>query len=80
MILTASRNCQAVYFGESKRSLKSCSNEHVRSVKNISIEKNEITKQSWKEGHNFDWNQREVIITYTRPNLASKFTLITQRN
>ena len=55
-----------MYFGESKRSLKSRSNEHVRSVKNTGIEKNEITKQSWKEGHNFDWNRREVIVKEIR--------------
>ena len=38
-------NCQVVYFGESKRSLKSRSDEHQRSVKNCDCDKNEIAKQ-----------------------------------
>ena len=33
-----SSNCEAVYFGESKRSLMSCSNEHKRSVWNCAYE------------------------------------------
>ena len=36
-------NCQAVYFGESKRSLKSRSDEHKRSVRNCDCD-NEIAK------------------------------------
>ena len=37
-------NCEAVYFGESKRSLKSRSVEHKRSVRNCNCDKNEIDK------------------------------------
>ena len=37
-------NCQLVYFGESKRSLKSRSDEHKRSVRNCNCDKNEIAK------------------------------------
>ena len=36
--------CEAVYFGESKRSLKSRSDEHKRSVRNYDCDKNEIAK------------------------------------
>ena len=39
-------NFQAVYFGEYKRSLKSCLDKHKKSVKNCDCEKNEITKHS----------------------------------
>ena len=35
-------NCQAVYFGESKRSLKSRLDEHIRSVRNYDCDRNEI--------------------------------------
>ena len=35
-------NCQAVYFGESKRSLKSRSDEDKRSVRNGYCDKNKI--------------------------------------
>ena len=37
-------NREAVYFGESKRSLKSRSDEHKRSVRNYDCDKNEIAK------------------------------------
>ena len=35
-------NCEAVYLGESKRSLKLHSDEHKRSVRNCDCDKNEI--------------------------------------
>ena len=54
-------NCQAVYFGESKRSLKSRSDEHKRSVRNCDCDKNEIAKHCWEADHNFSWNQKKVI-------------------
>ena len=38
-------NCQAVYFGESKRSLKSRSDEHKRSVRNCDKEKKKLKKK-----------------------------------
>ena len=47
-------NCQAVYFGESKRSLKSRSDEHKKSVRNCDCDKNEIAKHCWEAGHNFN--------------------------
>ena len=47
-------NCEAVYFGESKRSLKSRSDEHKRSVMNCDCEKNEIAKHCWEANHNFN--------------------------
>ena len=37
-------NCDAVYFGESKRFLKLRSDDHKRSVRNYDCEKNEIAK------------------------------------
>ena len=54
-------NCQAVYFGESKRSLKSHSDEHKRSVRNCNCDKNEIAKHCWEADHNFNWDQKKVI-------------------
>ena len=47
-------NCEAVYFGESKRSLKSRSDEHKRSVRNCDCDKNEIAKHCWDADHNFN--------------------------
>ena len=54
-------NCQAVYFGESKGSLKSRSDEHKRFVRNCNCDKNEIAKHGWEEDHNFNWDQEKVI-------------------
>ena len=45
--------CEAVYFGESKRSLKLGSDEHKRSVNNCDCDKNEIAKHYWEANHNF---------------------------
>ena len=53
-------NCQAVYFGESKQSLKSRSVEHKRSVRNCGCD-NEIAKHCWEADHNFNWDQKKVI-------------------
>ena len=53
-------NCQAVYFGESKRALKSPSDEHKRSAKNCDY-KDEIAKHCWEADHNFNWDQKKVI-------------------
>ena len=54
-------NCQAVYFGESKRSLKSRSDEHKRSVRNCDCDKNEIAKHCWEADHSLTWDQEKVI-------------------
>ena len=55
-------NCEAVYFGESKRSLKSRSDEHKRSVRNCDCDKNETAKHCWEADRNFNWDQKKVII------------------
>ena len=57
MKLTVS-NCQAIYFGESKQSLKSRSDERKRSVWNCDCDKNEIAKHCWEADHNFNWDQK----------------------
>ena len=55
-----SSNCEAAYFGESKRSLRSRSDEHKRSVRNCDCDKNEIAKHCWEADHNFNWDQKKV--------------------
>ena len=54
-------NCEAVYFGKSKQSLKSRSDEHKISVRKCDCDKNEIAKHCWEEDHNFRWDQKKVI-------------------
>ena len=58
---TGCSNCESVYFGESKCSLKSRSLEHKISVRNCHCDKNEITKQCWEADHNFSWDQIKVV-------------------
>ena len=55
------RNPEAVYFGESKQSLKSCSDEHERSFRNYNCDKTEIAKHCWEVDHDFNWDQKKVI-------------------
>ena len=54
-------NCEAVYFSESKRSLKSHSGAHKKSVRDCDCDKNEIAKHWWEADHNFNWDQKKVI-------------------
>ena len=55
------RNCEAVYFSEPKRFLKSHSDEHKKTVKNCDCDKNTIAKHFWEAYHNFNWDQKKVI-------------------
>ena len=54
-------NCEAVYFDESKRSLKLRSDEQKRSVRNCNCDKDKIAKHCWKADHNFNRNQKKAI-------------------
>ena len=54
-------NCEAVYFGESKRSLKSRSDEHKRYLRNCDCDKNEVAKHCWEGDHNFNWDHTKVV-------------------
>ena len=55
-------NCEAVYFGESKQSLKSRLDERKRSVRNCDWDKNEITKHCCQESHICKWYQKKLLI------------------
>ena len=44
-----------------KRSFKSRSDEHKRSVRNCDCEKSETAKYCWEADHNFSWNQKKVV-------------------
>ena len=57
------KDCDATYIGESKRSFKVRSSEHMRAVRNMDIEKNEIADHCWKFNHEMDWNDKKVIDT-----------------
>ena len=46
-------NCERVFLGESKRPLKSRSDEHNRSARNCYCDKNKIEKDCCEANHNF---------------------------
>ena len=54
-------HCEAVHFVASKRSLKSRSDEHKRSVRSCDCDNNEIAKHCWEADHNLNWDQKKVI-------------------
>ena len=45
-------NCQAIYFGEFRQSLKSRADEHKGSVRNCDCDQNEIAKYCWEADQN----------------------------
>ena len=55
-------NCEAVYFGESKRSLKSRSDEHKRSIRNCDCDKNEIAKTAGEQITTLTGIRRKLLI------------------
>ena len=55
-------NCQAVYFDESKRSLKLHSDEHKRSVRNCDCDKNKTAKHCWEVDHTLNGIGRKLLI------------------
>ena len=53
--------CEAVYIGESKRSLETRAKEHERAVRNGDLEKNKIAHHSWTHDHRFNFDNKSVI-------------------
>ena len=53
-------NCETVYFSESRRSLKSRSDERKKSVRKCDCEKNETAKHCWGADNNFSWDEKKV--------------------
>ena len=56
-------NCNAVYFGESKWSLKSRSNEYKILV---DCHKNEIAKHCKEADHRFSWDHKKAVVRQGR--------------
>ena len=54
-------DCNAIYIGESKRSLKTRSKEHQYAVRAGHTDKNEIADHCWEHGHRFDFEKKSVI-------------------
>ena len=54
-------DCNAVYIGETKRSLNQHAKEHARAVKTGDVDKNEIADHCWKNDHRFNWENKAII-------------------
>ena len=54
-------DCSNSKLSKSKRSLKSRSDEHKRSVRNCDCDNNEIAKHCWEADHNFNWDQKKFV-------------------
>ena len=51
-------NCESVYFGKSKRSLKLRPDKHKKSVRNSDCKKNKILKSFWEADHDSICSQK----------------------
>ena len=54
-------DCNAVYIGETKRTLIQRTREHARAVSNGDVDKNEIADHCWENNHRFDWERKAII-------------------
>ena len=54
-------DCEAVYIGETKRTLVQRIQEHKRAVRNAGTSKNEIADHSSTKDHQFNWNENKII-------------------
>ena len=59
-------NCEAVYFGKSKRSLKSRSDEYKRFASNKNCGKNQTAKHCYETDLNFSWDQKKGFDSESR--------------
>ena len=54
-------DCEAVYIGETKRTLVQRVQEHKRVVRNADTSKNETADHSWTKDHQFNYNEKKII-------------------
>ena len=54
------KDCEAVYFGESKRTLAERTKEHTRAVRAADTRRYETADHCWKYNHNFDWENKKI--------------------
>ena len=60
------KNCKAVCFSQSERSLKLRSDRQKKSVRNCDCEETENAKHCWETDHNFSWYQKNVVYRESR--------------
>ena len=54
------KDCEAVYVGETKRTLNIRAEEHIKAIKPAS-KKSHTAEHCWKYNHDFDWKHKKVL-------------------
>ena len=54
------KDCEAVYVGETKRTLNIRDEEHITAIKSAS-KKSHTAEHCWKYNHDFDWKHKKVL-------------------
>ena len=54
------KDCEAVYVGETKRTLNIRAEEHITAIKSAS-KKSHTAEHCWKYNHDFDWKHKKVL-------------------
>ena len=54
------KDCEAVYVGETKRTLNIRTNDHISAIKSAS-QRSHTAEHCWKYNHDFDWNNKRVL-------------------
>ena len=52
---------EAVYFGESKRTIAERTKEHTRAVRAADTRRYETADHCWKYNHDFDWENKKIV-------------------
>ena len=55
------KDCEAVYFGESKRTLAERTKKHTRAVRAADTRRYESADHCWKYNHGFDWENKKIM-------------------
>ena len=55
------KDCEAVYVGETKRTLNIRAEEHITAIKSASKKKSHTAEHCWKYNHDFDWKHKKVL-------------------
>ena len=55
------KDCGAVNFGESKRTLAERTKEHIRAVRAAGTRRYETADHCWKYNHDFDWENKKIM-------------------
>ena len=53
------KDCESVYFGESKRTIAERTKEHTRAVRAADTRRYETADHCWKYNHDFDWENKK---------------------